>query len=372
MNLYLHVPFCATRCSYCDFYTRTNLRLMERYHAALLKELELRAPEAADETVEHIYLGGGTPSLLSIKQLEAIFEAIRRHYDLLPGGEITLEANPDDISPAYAEALGRLPINRVSMGVQSFDEGELRLLGRRHSRAQALRAVELLRSVGLDNLSLDLIYGLPAQTLEGWRSSLMQMLEIAPPHLSAYHLIYEEGTPMMRALRQGRVQEVSEEASLSFFELLIDETSRAGYEHYEISNFARPGCYARLNTGYWLGSKYIGLGPSAHSYDGLRRSHNVASTTLYALALEEGRRAHEVETLTPEDKLHEYLLTRLRTMWGIDLEVMAEQFSAKEVESLLDRSKGHLEQGTLTLEGGRLRLSLSGVFVSDGVIADLF
>lgn len=372
MNLYLHIPFCASRCSYCDFYTRTNVRLKERFVSALLEELRLRAPEAEEQAIGHIYFGGGTPSLLTPEELGCIFDQIRRFYDISEAEEITLEANPDDMTEEYAEAIACLPINRVSMGVQSFQEHELRFLGRRHSAEEVYEAVKALRAVGIENLSLDLIYGLPNQTEAIWEANLDAMLSIAPPHISAYHLIYEEGTPMMRALKQGRIAEVSEELSLHFFRRLITRLGEAGYEHYEISNFAQPGRYARLNTGYWQGEHYLGFGPSAHSYSGNDRSHNIASTTLYCVALEEGRRAHSIEVLSAEDKLHEYIMTRLRTMWGINLTDMAHQFSDEARAKLLADAEGHLRRGTLILEGDRLCLSSEGVFVSDGIIADLF
>lgn len=372
MNLYLHIPFCASRCSYCDFYTRTNVRLKERFVASLIEELRLRAPEAYGQPIRHIYLGGGTPSLLTTSELHSIFEQIGRHYNLSAIEEITLEANPDDMTLGYAEGIARLPINRVSMGVQSFREDELRFLGRRHTAEEVYTAVAALRGVGIDNLSLDLIYGLPNQTAEIWEANLDAMLSIAPPHISAYHLIYEEGTPMMRALKQGRIRQVSEELSLHFFRRLIARLGEAGYEHYEISNFALPGRYAQLNTGYWLGEYYLGFGPSAHSYVGDERSHNVASTTLYCMALEQGRRVYSVEQLSAEDKLHEYIMTRLRTMWGIDLDDMAGQFSDEARAQLLLDARPHLDRGSLLLEGNRLRLSPEGVFVSDGIIADLF
>lgn len=372
MNLYLHIPFCASRCSYCDFYTRTNVRLKERFVSALLEELRLRASEAQGRSIGHIYFGGGTPSLLTPTELSLIFEHIARYYDISKVKEITLEANPDDMTEQYVASLAQLPINRVSMGVQSFEESELRFLGRRHSVKEVYDAVKALRAVGIENLSLDLIYGLPNQTEAIWEANLDAILSIAPPHISAYHLIYEEGTPMMRLLKQGRIAEVSEELSLYFFRRLITRLAEAGYEHYEISNFSQPGRYAQLNTGYWQGVPYIGFGPSAHSYSGNERSHNIASTTLYCVALEEGKRAHTVEVLSPEDKLHEYIMTRLRTMWGISLTEMKRLFSQRATEQLLADAKAHLERGTLLLEGDTLRLSSEGVFVSDGIIADLF
>lgn len=373
MNLYIHVPFCAQRCGYCDFYTQTKLGLRVLYLRALFQELEARRSElSSDEQLEHIYLGGGTPSLLSPAELESLFAHIWRLYPVRSGAEITLEANPDDMTAEYARALGELPINRVSMGVQSFHDDELHLLNRRHSAAQVYDAVDRLREVGIDELSLDLIYGLPGQTLPKWRDNLDRIISIDVPHISAYHLIYEEGTPMARALERGRIKAVDEELSLDMFRCLVDELGRSGYEHYEISNFARPGHYARLNTGYWQGVSYIGAGPAAHSYDGRVRSHNDASIEQYAEGWLRGERVCVQETLTPLEQRNEYLMTRLRTMWGLSPREMGERFGGLVVEGLLSRAVPHVERGNLLHEGETLRLSREGVFVSDAISVDLF
>lgn len=373
MNIYIHVPFCAQRCSYCDFYTQTQMSLRVSYVRGLLRELEMRRSELQpDATIEHIYLGGGTPSLLSIDELTQIFEQIYRFYPVSSGGEITLEANPDDINREYARGLRELPINRISMGVQSFQEADLKFLNRRHSRAQVYSAVELLRSAGLEEMSLDLIYGLPGQTEATWGDNIRQILSLDVPHISAYHLIYEEGTPLTRMLERGKVTEVSEEASLMFFKMLIERLGEAGYDHYEISNFAKPDHHARLNTGYWLGEHYLGFGPAAHSYDGTTRSYNVPSIEQYTEVLEQGQRKHTGEELTEEHILHEYIMTRLRTMWGVNLDDMTTRFGSDATSTLLSRAEPHLSSGKLIQTDNVLRLTPSGVFVSDGILVDLF
>ena len=328
MNLYLHIPFCASRCSYCDFYTQTGSKQRADFLSALLRELEERREELPrGEEVKHIYFGGGTPSQLSIAELTTITQRIHSLYPIAKGGEVTIECNPDDITPSYAEGLALLPFNRVSMGVQSFHPDDLTFLNRRHSVEQVHEAVSSLRSVGITNLSLDLIYGLPRQTLERWEASIESFLALSVPHLSAYHLIYEEGTTLTKLLEQGKVQAVSEEDSLAFFQLLIDCLKAAGYEHYEISNFALPGCHARHNTGYWQGDPYLGFGPSAHSYDGgRRRSFNVPSLTAYIKGMLSGKRDYSLEILTDEELQHEYIMTRLRTQWGISLEAYQARF----------------------------------------------
>lgn len=374
MNLYLHIPFCASRCSYCDFYTQVGGRWRRDFLTALLGELRLRRDELPEgEMIEHIYLGGGTPSLLTIEELRQIFSLISELYASSYEGEITIECNPDDVTEAYAKGLASLPINRVSMGVQSFDADDLTFLNRRHSPQQVHSAIHALRQCGITNLSLDLIYGLPRQTEAKWRANIHEFLSLGVPHLSAYHLIYEEGTALTRLVERGKVKPVDEEASLLFFQILIDELRAAGYEHYEISNFALPGLHARHNTGYWQGVPYLGFGPSAHSFDGRRtRSYNVPSLKVYTTELLAGRRPYEEEHLSDEELQHEYVMTRLRTQWGIPLEEYQALFGGKALEVLLHEARPHLEAGKLTHQSSVLRLTPSGVFVSDGIIADLF
>lgn len=373
MNLYIHVPFCAQRCNYCDFYTQTQQGLRVGYIEALLSELRSRRNELyPHETLNNIYLGGGTPSLLSIAELERIFSHIYELYPISSEAEITLEANPDDITIDYAQGLKSLPVNRVSMGTQSFQEEDLRFLNRRHNRRQVYDAVDRLRHIGIDNLSLDLIYGLPNQTAKTWADNLEQICSLDVPHISAYHLIYEEGTALTRLRDLGKVQEVSEADSVMFFRMLIDRLTQAGYEHYEISNFAKPGRYARLNTGYWLGERYIGLGPAAHSYDGKVRSHNVASIKVYTEGWKDSKRVYEAEELSDLERQHEYLMTRLRTQWGVSLRDYASLFSVQAVEDLLRRADSYIRRGDLLLSDGVLRLSPSGIFISDAILVELF
>ncbi len=375
MNLYIHVPFCAQRCSYCDFYTQTNLRLRSAYLSALIRELEMRRAQLPHgDSIKHLYFGGGTPSLLSPGELQQVIDAIRQLYPLSAGGEWTIECNPDDITRDYAEALRGVGFNRVSMGVQSFQESDLQFLNRRHSAQQVYSAVDDLHSAGFDNLSLDLIYGLPGQTEASLQDNLSRILSLQVPHISAYHLIYEEGTPLTRMRDRGMVSEVSEDESLRLLELLTETLTRAGYEHYEVSNFALPGCYAQLNTGYWMGEPYLGLGPSAHSFDGLStRSDNVASIRDYTTSiLEQGVLPQSTEHLSPTDLRHEMLMVRLRTQWGLPLGVYTARFGQAETERLLGQAKPYLVDGRLSLEGDTLRITRRGLFVSDAIILALW
>ena len=260
-GLYIHIPFCTKRCLYCDFFSNTEMKYKEPYLSAVIRELELRKDYLEGEPVETIYFGGGTPSQLQAADFSRIFEAIHRLFDVSPCAEITLEANPDDMTPGYVAGLQTLPFNRVSMGVQSFKEEDLRFLNRRHNREQALLAVDLCKKNGLENISVDLIYGLPGQTLEEWKQNLDTVIRLDIPHISAYHLIYEEGTALYKLKEAGKITPVDEDLSVALFTSLIDQLTANGYLHYEISNFARPGMLSRHNSSYWIGKKSLGKVP---------------------------------------------------------------------------------------------------------------
>ncbi|MGM9760668.1 MAG: radical SAM family heme chaperone HemW [Parabacteroides sp.] len=370
-GLYIHVPFCTKRCLYCDFFSNTEMKYKGPYLNALVREMELRRDYLAGEPIETIYFGGGTPSQLEEEDFTRLFEAIDRWFTVKPGAEITLEANPDDLHPAYVSMLRRFPFNRISMGVQSFDDEDLRFLNRRHDRAQAIRAVELCRTAGLTNLSVDLIYGLPGQTPERWARNLEQALALDMPHLSAYHLIYEEGTALHRLLEAGDVTPVEEQVSVELFSLLIDRLTAAGYEQYEISNFARPGCFSRHNSSYWLGTPYLGLGPSAHSYNGQERSWNVSSLPIYIKGIREGNLPIEREYLSVETRYNDYIVTRLRTCWGIDLNEICTRFGEEYLLYCLREAERSIRRGLLVQKDSVLTLSREGIFISDGIMSDL-
>lgn len=371
-GLYLHIPFCKRRCLYCDFYSTTMEERKEEYVRALCRELELRKEYLQGEPLETLYLGGGTPSQLNQQALEQIFETVERVYGLSQCSEITLEANPDDLSEAYVRMLRTLPVNRLSMGVQTFNEEKLRFLHRRHTAAQAVEAVRRCQEAGLTNLSVDLIYGLPGEQPSDWEADLQQAVALQVPHLSAYHLIYEEGTELYRLLEAHRVEEVDEELSVRFFRMLIEQLRAAGYEHYEISNFALPDHYARHNTAYWTGRRYLGAGPSAHSYNGVTRQWNVASLTDYIEALlKEGRVPFELEELDRTTRYNERVITSLRTMWGLNLTQLEQEFGRELVDYCLRNAQPHLQEGRLKKEKDTLKLTAEGIFLSDGIMSDL-
>ena len=370
-GIYLHIPFCKTRCIYCDFYSTTRSELITRYIHALCNELEMRKEYLKEEKIETVYFGGGTPSQLGEEDFQQIFKAIQKHYGLEDCREITLEANPDDLSKEYLQMLSALPFNRISMGIQTFDDATLKLLKRRHNARTATEAVRRCREAGYQNISIDLIYGLPGETKERWEKDLRQAISLNVEHISAYHLIYEEGTPLYKMLQQHSVSQVDEDSSLNFFSTLIDTLSAAGYEHYEISNFCKPGMYSRHNTSYWQGIPYLGCGPSAHSFDGDSREWNVASLNQYLSSVEQGQRLHETEQLDTRTRYNEYIITGLRTMWGISTEELKSKFGDRLWEYCSEQAKPYLENGKLKLHNDRLKLTKEGIFVSDGIMSDL-
>lgn len=370
-GIYLHIPFCARRCLYCDFFSGTDKKWEEKYVDALIGELELRRDYLGGERVETVYFGGGTPSQLPPEAFARIFEQLYRLYDLDEGAEITLEANPDDLSDAYVQALRCLPFNRLSMGVQSFKDDDLRFLNRRHTARQAREAVQRCQDAGFANISIDLMYGLPGQTVAEWEWSLEAAIALGVQHVSAYHLIYEEGTALHRLKEAGRIVPVSEETSVAMFSLLIDRLTAAGFVHYEISNFGREHFFSRHNSSYWIGRKYLGVGASAHSFDGVSRQWNVASLPGYLEGIGQGRPVVEVEQLDRNTRYNEFIITGLRTMWGVSLEAMEREFGRSLYIYGMRQAKPYMERGLLEVRDGALRLTREGIFVSDGVMSDL-
>lgn len=370
-GIYLHIPFCKTRCIYCDFYSTTRSELRDRYVEALCHELEIRKDYLNGETIETIYFGGGTPSQLTEKDFTLIFDTIQKYFGMEYCREITLEANPDDLNMEYLKMLSKFPFNRISMGIQTFNDKTLRLLKRRHNTSQAIEAIQNCRKAGFQNISIDLIYGLPGETLESWENDLHEAICLDVEHLSAYHLIYEEGTPIYSMLQKRQINEVDEDTSVQFFSLLIQKLKDAGYEHYEISNFCKPGKYAQHNTSYWKSIPYLGCGPSAHSFNLKTREWNISSIDSYIKGIEEGKRVFEIEELDCIARYNEFVITSLRTMWGIPIKRIKAEFGMQMWQYCMKLATPYIENGKLEIIDGSLRLTKEGIFISDGIMSDL-
>lgn len=370
-GLYIHIPFCGKRCLYCDFFSNTDMRFKKNFINALIQEMELRQNYLKQEPLETIYFGGGTPSLLRTDEFGSLFDAIERVFGMGNCNEITLEANPDDLTPTYVASLRSLPFNRISIGLQSFQDKDLAFLNRRHTRRQAIQAVECCQANGLEEISIDLMYGLPGQTQAEWENNLKEALKLKVPHISAYHLTYEEGTALYQLVAAGKITPAGEKLSVSFFSTLIDMLTASGYQHYEISNFALPNHHARHNCAYWTGKKYLGLGPSAHSYDTESRQWNIASLPLYIKGIQTGHPNFEKEELDLNTRYNDYIITRLRTIWGIRTNDIRQQFGEEKATYLKDQSAPYIRQGLLNYQNHTLTLSRTGLFISDGIMSDL-
>jgi oxygen-independent coproporphyrinogen-3 oxidase len=364
-GIYVHIPFCESRCVYCDFYSTTALAERQRYVDCLCREMRLRP--LPEEGIQTVYLGGGTPSQLSSDQLRQLFDAIYEAYAVMADAEVTMECNPDDVTPAFVEALQTLPVNRVSMGAQTFLPHRLRFLRRRHTAEQVPEAVQLLRGVGIRNISVDLMYGFPDETLEEWEQDIQAAVALDVEHLSAYALQYEEGTPLYRMLERGEVKEVDEEVSRRMYYRLKDALAAAGFEHYEISNWGRPGYRSRHNSSYWNQTPYLGLGAAAHSFDGRNRQWNVADIHRYMAGMEKGEPCVEREVLTPDNRYNEMVMTALRTSEGLPMAKLPAGYAAY----CLQQARRFVDDGLLSLDDHRLRLTRKGLFVSDMIMAEL-
>ena len=370
-GIYIHTPFCKRRCIYCDFFSTTQSEKKPAYVHALCQELDMRKNYLEGEDIETIYLGGGTPSQLSQKELEEIFSTLYNIYKVKDNVEITLEANPDDLTPEYVHMLRTLPINRISMGIQTFQEETLKLLHRRHTARQAIEAFQRCREADFQNISIDLMYGLPGETLDTWKENLQQAIALRPEHISAYHLIYEEGTALWKLREQHQVEEADEDLSVTLFRTLIEELTHAGYEHYEISNFCLPELHSRHNSSYWTGKKYLGCGPSAHSFNGTSRQWNVASLDKYIHAIQQGKLDYEIEELDIYTRYNDFVITTIRTHWGMSLSQLRSIYGEELYQYCLRMAKPHLAQGVLEMKGDTLKLTKEGIFISDGIMSDL-
>jgi oxygen-independent coproporphyrinogen-3 oxidase len=371
-GLYLHIPFCAQACHYCDFHFSTSLQYRSRLIEAMVMEVGLRKDYLKGEPIDTIYFGGGTPSLLTIQELKSLMNCLYANHVVSERPEVTLEANPDDLDREKLSGLRRLGINRLSIGIQSFDDDVLRFLNRAHDSSQALTAIDLARQTGFENISIDLIYAIPGQSQEQWRKNLSRALALAPEHLSTYSLTIEEKTAFGRWQKQGKIKSTGEELAAEEFELLMDMTRQAGYEHYEISNFCKPGYYSRHNSSYWKQKNYLGIGPSAHSYNGLSRQMNISHNARYEREIRSGVVPSEIETLTQENKINEYIFTTLRTCWGCDLQVLKQNYRFDLRETSREYLSGLIHQGRVVIENDILLLTQTGKLLADQIASDLF
>ena len=365
--LYFHIPFCKTRCSYCAFFSSTFRELKDEYVASVCKELDFRIKGHA-ESFQTVYLGGGTPSQLSLPQLKQIVSAAAPYIG--NAEEMTIECNPDDITQEYAEGLTALGFNRVSLGVQTFDNRRLKFINRRHNAEKAASAVSMLKEAGFKNISIDLMYGFPDQSLADWEEDIDKALSLDVQHISCYCLTYEEATPLYDMLQRGDISEVSDELASDMYYLLIDRLTAKGYQHYEISNFALPGHHSRHNSAYWDGTHYLGIGAGAHSYDGNHRSWNICNVKAYIKALKEGKvkGISESETLTDVDKYNEFVMTRLRTSSSICKADIPAAFRKEFTRA----AKPYIINGLLKDTPTTIRLSRRALFISDSIISSLF
>ena len=368
LGVYFHIPFCASKCAYCDFCSLPGRdKLMPYYQDALLIQLQETMPRMTDYFIDTVYFGGGTPSYYGARRIVEILQELKVTNRLMKQSEITVECNPDSVRRKELRMLRKEGVNRLSIGAQSANDDILRLIGRRHNWKQVEMAVGAARDADFDNLSIDLIYGLPGETDRRWQDDLQQAVALDVEHISAYHLTYEEGTPLYDMLQAHRVSQVDEDSSLRFFSALTDTLGKAGYVHYEISNFCKPGRHSRHNTSYWQGIPYLGCGPSAHSFDGVGREWNVSSLTQYIEGMESGNRPFETEYRDTATRYNECVMTALRTMWGIPMKQLRQEYGEKLYRYCLDMAAPYLTDGKLELKDGFLRLTRRGIFVSDGI-----
>ena len=370
-GIYIHTPFCKSKCAYCNFFSLASESKINDYVEALKKEIVLRK-NYLGETVKTIYFGGGTPSLLSVKNIEEILDLLNKNYEIISSPEITLEINPDTIDREKMSSLKQMGINRMSVGIQSFDDDDLRYLGRRHDSRHAMQVLEDLKHTDFEKITLDLIYGMPTLTEEKWNKNLDIFFSTGITHLSAYALTVEPKTILGQRIEKGELQSVSEEETIRHYNILVERTKENDFEHYEISNFAKEGFRSQHNSIYWKDEKYLGLGPSAHSYDGNSRQWNISNLTKYIQLIGNSEDYFEKETLSLEDKFNEYVMTSLRTSWGCDIEKIERDYGKSYAHHFLKNIKKYLENGEMLKENNTYFLSEEGKLFADGIAADLF
>ncbi len=370
-GIYIHIPFCKQACHYCNFHFSTSLKKKEEMVLALAKEIEMRKKEFHDEVVETIYFGGGTPSILQISDIVLLIDAVYSHYNVIENPEITIEANPDDLSKERIIELSNTRVNRLSIGIQSFFEDDLKLMNRAHNSAEAKECLEFATQY-FDNISIDLIYGVPGMSNEKWLQNIETALSFDVPHISSYALTVEPKTALHTFIQKGIISPPDDEVASAHFQILVDKLMENGFIHYELSNFGKENFFSKNNSSYWLGKKYLGIGPSAHSYDGISRSWNVSNNSLYLKSILENQLPSETETLSKTDKYNEYVMTGLRTIWGISLERIAREFGQTYLDYLNQQAAKYIDDHLLFVDDNILRTTKSGKFLSDGIASDLF
>ena len=370
-GIYIHIPFCKQACHYCDFHFSTSMKNKEAMVAALAKETLLRKSESEDEIIETIYFGGGTPSVLSSEEINFLIETVYKNYKVAERPEITIEANPDDLSEERITELSNSKINRLSIGIQSFFEDDLQMMNRAHNSAEAKLSLAFATE-HFDNISIDLIYGIPGMTNEKWRQNIETALSFGIPHISSYALTVEPKTALRKLIQAGKIAEPKDEVAQQHFEILVDTLENQGFIHYELSNFGKENYFSKNNSAYWLGKKYIGIGPSAHSYNGISRSWNISNNSLYLKSLAENILPNEIEILSVNDRYNEYIMTGLRTIWGVSLDRIQSEFGEKYLNYLLKQSTKFTNDGLLSIENNILKTTKKGKFLTDGIASDLF
>lgn len=371
-GIYLHIPFCKQKCHYCNFFSIASVRNKAAFVDALCNEIEVQQNYLEKETVSTIYFGGGTPSMLTIDELNRILQRLHQYFTIAGDVEITLESNPDDLTPQYLTALRETEINRLSIGVQSFYDDDLTYLNRVHSSEKAITAIEQSKLAGFNNLTFDLIYGIPTLTDEKWRNNIKRFIDFGINHLSAYSLTIEARTALSHLIGKGKLPPVDEQQSIRHFKILIEEMEKNGFVHYEISNFAKPGFYSRHNSIYWIGGHYLGLGPSAHSFNGVSRQWNVSNLSHYIDLKDDKKTVFEKEILTIDQQYNEYVMTSLRTTWGCDLEHIRNVFGPEFVAYCLTEVEKYVIQDKVVRRENRLFLTNIGKLFADGIASDLF
>lgn len=370
-SIYIHIPFCKQACHYCNFHFSTSFKRKEELVDALFKELEMRGDYLGNDVVKSIYFGGGTPSLLEAKTIARFCQVIGETYHLDPNAEITLEANPDDLTSDYLEALSKTPVNRLSIGIQSFSDDDLQYMNRAHNAKEAFSCLKQALTYGFENYSIDLIYGTPTMTDDQWRVNLKAVFELKVPHISCYALTVEPDTALHHFIKNKKTEPVEDEHSARQFQILVSEMESAGYEQYEISNFCKNEVYSKHNSAYWTGITYLGIGPAAHSFNGESRQWNIAHNPRYIQSIKEGVVPFEIEYLSEADRYNEYIMTSLRTKWGVDLNRLI-QFGYRIHDRFMEEAQIFFERGQMTQNGNQVTLTRKGMFLSDGIISDLF